>query len=94
LEGVCKAQGASGPNLNAKLEVLQKSGTIDTRMIRWAHGIRLIGNEAAHDVDAVVSQEEARDVLDFTEALLIYIFELNHRFAVFSERLGKKAFKQ
>lgn len=90
LEGVCKAQGVSGPNLNAKLEALEKSGAIDARMIRWAHSIRLLGNDAAHDVDAIVSAEDARDVLDFTEALLIYIFELNHRYTVFATRRSKK----
>jgi hypothetical protein len=89
LEGVCKVQGASGSNLNTKLESLEKSGAIDARMIRWAHGIRLLGNDAAHDLDTVISQEDARDVLDFTEALLIYIFALNHRFGAFSARRKK-----
>jgi hypothetical protein len=91
LEGVCKVQGASGSNLNAKLESLEKSGAIDARMVRWAHGIRLLGNDAAHDLDTVISQEDARDVLDFTEALLIYIFALNHRFAAFSARRNKQS---
>ena len=89
LEGICKIQKTSGSDLNSMLIALEKSGVIDARMVRWAHGIRMLGNDAAHGLDTVVSQEDARDVLDFTEALLIYIFALNHRFAAFSARRNK-----
>ena len=89
LEALCKEQGAHGANLNLKLESLEKNGAIDARMIKWAHGVRILGNDAAHDVDTVISMEDARDVLDFTESLLIYIFELNNRFSAFLARRSK-----
>jgi hypothetical protein len=34
----------------------------------------------------ILSKEDAKDALDFTEALLIYVFVLNERFAAFSAR--------
>jgi Domain of unknown function (DUF4145) len=89
LEAACKHLGAKGKNLNARLEALEATGSVDARMIRWAHGIRLIGNEAAHDPESAVSLEDARDVLEFTEALLIYIFALNQRFSLFEARRSK-----
>jgi hypothetical protein len=89
LEAACKHLGAKGRDLNARLEALEASGFVDSRMIRWGHGIRLLGNEAAHDPESVVSVEDARDVLEFTEALLIYIFALNYRFSLFEARRNK-----
>ncbi len=89
LEAACKHLGATGRDLNARLEALKKSGLVDVRMISWAHGIRMLGNEAAHDPESAVSLEDARDVLEFTEALLIYVFALNHRYAQFEARRKK-----
>lgn len=90
LEATCKFLGANGRDLNARLEALAASGRVDTRMIKWGHGIRLLGNEAAHDPESKVSVEDARDVLEFTEALLIYIFALNHRYTQFERRRDQK----
>jgi hypothetical protein len=86
LEALCKALGATNGPLQAKLESLFKQQVIDSRLIEWAHGIRVVGNEAAHDTEAELSKEDARDSLDFTEALLMYVFALNNRFAAFTAR--------
>src|SRR6185503_8956226 len=86
LEATCKNLGAKGRDLNSKLQSLFDSGHIDSRLLNWAHGIRLIGNEAAHDPDTKVTKRDARDVLDFTEAILIYIFSLTSRFDAFRTR--------
>ena len=79
LDAAATSLGASGGSLNTKLKTLHESGQIDQRLLDWAHAVRLLGNEAAHDPDAEVSKEDARDVLDFTEAILIYVFILNRR---------------
>jgi len=62
------------------------SGHIDSRLLNWAHEIRLVGNEAAHDIETSVDKSDARDVLDFTEAILIYTFSLTARFRAFQAR--------
>ncbi len=51
LEAICKTLGAKGRDLNARLQTLRDDGHIDSRLLNWAHEIRLIGNEAAHDLD-------------------------------------------
>lgn len=86
LEGTCMYFGAKGRDLNAKLQSLSDKEQIDSRLLNWAHEIRLIGNEAAHDPDIKVTKRDARDVLDFTEAILIYVFSLTARFESFRAR--------
>ena len=88
LEATCKNFGANGRDLNSKLQSLSDAGQIDSRLLNWAHEIRLIGNEAAHDPDIKVTKRDARDVLDFTEAILIYVFSLTSRFEAFRSRRG------
>lgn len=89
LEAVCKHFSAQGRDLNQRLDSLASSGSIDPTLKSWAHGVRLLGNEAAHDVDAVVSKEDARDVLDFTEALLLSVFTLRQKHERFLARRQK-----
>ena len=86
LEATCKILGAKGRDLKSKLQSLLDGGHIDSRLLNWAHEIRLIGNEAAHNPDTKVTKREARDVLDFTEAILIYVFFLTSRFDAFRAR--------
>jgi hypothetical protein len=89
LEATSKKLGAKGRGLNSKLKSLYDSGQIDSRLHNWAHEIRLLGNEAAHEVDTKVTKRDARDILDFTEAILIYIFSLTSRFDAFRSRRAR-----
>jgi hypothetical protein len=89
LEGVCKILSAKGRDLNARLARLHQDGHIDSRLLNWAHQVRLIGNEAAHDIDTSVTKEDARDVFDFTEAILIYVFSLTKGFESLQARRSK-----
>lgn len=80
LEAVCRTFDAKGSDLNKRLRSLSEAGHIDSRLLSWAHEIRLVGNEAAHKVEAPVTKQDARDIFDFTEAILIYVFSLTKRF--------------
>jgi hypothetical protein len=86
LEAVCKILNADGKNLSARLDRLHQDDHIDLRLLNFAHQIRLVGNEAAHDIDIIVTKEDARDIFDFTEAILIYIFSLTKRFEALQSR--------
>lgn len=86
LEAVCKTLNANGRSLHARLANLHEAEHIDSRLLDWAHQVRVIGNEAAHDVDAPVTTEDARDAFEFTEAILIYVFSLTKRFETLRER--------
>ena len=86
LEAVCKVLNAKGRNLNALLANLHEAEHIDSRLLKWAHQVRAIGNEAAHDIDVPVTKENARDAFEFTETILIYVFSLAKRFEALRER--------
>ena len=87
IEGLCKILDVTGKNLKQKIENLKKTNHIDERLLNWGHQIRLIGNEAAHDIDKPVSKKDAQDILEFTEAILIYVFSLTKRYdALFKRR--------
>ena len=86
LEAVCKTFGVKGRNLSERLTALSEANYIDDRLLNWAHAIRLLGNEAAHEIEVPVSKEDARDIIEFTEAILIYVFSLTKRFESFEAR--------
>lgn len=91
LEGICKHLGADGRNLKSKLDNLHKKALIDERIHQWAdYVLRGLGNEAVHDVDQVISREDAEAALDFTKAIIEYLFVFQAAFDRFKERREKK----
>lgn len=86
LEALCRELGESGGTLAKRLSRLSDSGRIDQRLASWSNELRLIGNDAAHDIDLELSQEDAQDGLDFVEAILQNLFVLKHKFQEFSAR--------
>jgi Domain of unknown function (DUF4145) len=90
LEGICSAHGArSSDKLAAQLEKLKESGVIENRLFEWAEALRTMGNEAAHGVESVISAADARDTLEFTEALIEYVFTYRDKFESFKKRRAK-----
>ena len=86
LEALCIEHGIKERNLAASIKRATESGLIDGRLVEWAQELRIVGNEAAHDVDADISGEDARDLLEFTEAILEYVFTFRDRFERFQQR--------
>ncbi len=94
LEGICAEYGVTGRNLVSNLKELKDRGIIENRLYDWADALRISGNEAAHDIKVTVSPEDARDILEFTNALLEYIFTFRDRFEQFKQRREAKSSKQ
>lgn len=86
LEGLCKVHGVPKGNLKSRLARLRDMGVIDAKLHAWTEGLRLIGNDAAHEFEIDVSAEDARDALDFVEAALTYAFVLGKKFEEFQAR--------
>ena len=86
LEVLANSFGVEKGTLESKLKTLADQQIIEARLVQWAHGIRIVGNEAAHDSDTELTKQDARDALDFTEAILTYVFVLNTRFESFQSR--------
>lgn len=86
LEGLCAEHGVTGKQLVGQLKELRDRGIIENRLFEWADALRISGNEAAHDVAVTVSQEDARDILEFTNALLEYVFTFRDKFDAWKKR--------
>ncbi len=93
LEGVCQQHGMSASNLKASLANLKEKGVIEGRLFEWADELRLAGNEAAHDVNVEVQSRDAGDTIEFTKALLEYVYTFREKFEEFKERRSKKELK-
>lgn len=90
IEALCQELGATKGNLKERLDSLRKSGHIDQKLATWADELRLIGNDAAHDLDIVIEQVDAQNALEFVEAILMYAFSLTRKFEEFKNRRASK----
>lgn len=86
LEALCVSLGVEGGPLASRLRRLKDSKRIEERLYEWAEGLRLVGNDAAHDMHTCISKQDALDSLDFVEAILLYAFALDQRFREFRDR--------
>lgn len=90
LESLCLEHGAEERTLEASLKKLKNDGVIEERLFEWAEALRTLGNEAAHGVGTTISRQDARDILEFTEALTEYVFTYRDSFDRFKKRRAKK----
>ena len=86
LEGLCAEHGFAERSLSASLKAMRDAGQIESRLFEWADALRISGNEAAHGVSVSVSAQDASDIIDFTNALMEYVFTFRDRFDAFKAR--------
>lgn len=86
LEGICAVHGVHERTLVKSLNEMKDLGLIDDRLFEWSDMLRVAGNEAAHGVGTGVSEADARDILEFTNAILDYLFSYRDRFEQFKKR--------
>jgi hypothetical protein len=80
LEAVCVLLGEDNGTLERRLRRLRDTGKIEAKLYDWANALRLVRNDAAHDLSAPVSKDDARDCVEFVEAILVYVFTLDRKF--------------
>jgi hypothetical protein len=90
LEALVKEHKVTARNLAAALKKMRDQGLIEARLFEWADGLRLAGNDAAHDAAETMSREDAKDMLDFAGALIEYVFTFRDRFDAFKQRRASK----
>ena len=79
----------SGENLKNDIKNLEneenlkedkKDRVLPKAMIEWAHNVRIIGNDSAHNnTPPQYSEEDSREALEFTRMFLTYAFTLPER---------------
>jgi len=60
------------------VEYLANNGFVPPNGKRWVDHIRKKGNEANHEI-ALMSQDDAKDLVSFAEMLLKFIYEFPNR---------------
>jgi len=73
VEVICLDLGATGKNLQAKLENLRDTQKITPRVWEWADTIRLWGNDTVHDFPEI-QEDEADYLLRFTWELIEHVY--------------------
>lgn len=89
MEGLVWVKEVKRPNLLQGLAKLRDDRVIDDRLYRWANLLRIVGNDAAHDIQVSATKQDAVDALAFTAALLEYVFTFEQRFEQFQARRAK-----
>ncbi|MGQ5524126.1 DUF4145 domain-containing protein [Chitinimonas sp. PSY-7] len=90
LEGICIVHGINERNLQSAIKKMKEQSLIDDRLYEWSDVLRIVGNEAVHDVGVVLSQPDAKDTIEFTNAILDYLFSYRDRFEQFKRRRSSK----
>jgi len=86
IEGACVHFKTKKKTLAAGLKELVDKEIIDKKLFSWGDELRKVRNLGAHATAERVSNEDARDVLDFAHAITNYVFVLNEQFDRFMKR--------
>jgi len=89
IDAMCYELGETKESLHKRLLALREQEKIDSKIITWLDGLRMIGNDAAHDFDAKIDEADALDSLHFVDAVLMYVFSLQTRYEEFQIRRAK-----
>lgn len=87
LEGIVVDQGEAKGPLVQRLRNLVAKGVLLPTLADWSKEVRLLGNDAVHDLAVDVSMEDASQLVEFIRELAKYLYVLPHDL---QKRLGKK----
>jgi len=76
IEAICSDKGETKGILAYKLKKLKDKNILEETFYNWANELRLIGNDGAHSHDNKVDKQDAKDSLDFFDALITYLYHL------------------
>lgn len=93
LEGLCQHFQTKSKTISGGLKELLESNIIDERLFSWGDALRQQRNLGAHASSENITKQDAKDILDFTNAINEYIFVLSKKFNDFLLRQQKKSEK-
>jgi hypothetical protein len=89
LQASCQQLGAEGKKLINQIDDLAVKGKITAALKEMAHHIRKLGNDGAHpDEDGLgdVKQEDAEDIVEFTQQYFEHVYVMPARSEAFRKR--------
>ena len=77
LEAICKDRAVTGGNLGKLIDGLADEGVLSEKQSQILHGLRFMGNAAAHEIERP-HREEVLAALGIADAMLNVIYVLPH----------------
>ena len=90
IEAICENKGEKSGNLYKDLKNLKDKSILEGTIYNWTNELRLIGNDGAHSHNQIVTQQDAKDSLDFFDALITYLYHLVDQYEKLTTRRGNK----
>lgn len=91
LEMMCKDKGEEDKNLYEMLKSLSKKGIFPPISNDMASVLRVIGNAAAHADEEEFSHDFVPSMIEFTQIILDYVYNLPKQIEQIQDRIGKKS---
>jgi len=86
LESICSEHNTKNKFLAGGLKELLDNQIIDKRIYEWGEALREHRNIGAHATGGKISKKDAKDLLDFANAICDYVFVLTNKFKDFMKR--------
>lgn len=89
IEAICSDKGETKGKLTTKLKKLKEKHILEETFYNWSNELRLIGNDGAHSHDKIIDKQDARDSIDFFDALITYLYHLVDQYTKLKNRRPK-----
>lgn len=90
LEMMCKDKGEQGKNLYEMLQNLSTKGTLPPILAEMASVLRELGNAAAHADEVEFNNDMVPSMIEFTQIILDYVYNLPNRIQQIQCSISKK----
>ena len=96
VQAAMRDRGAVGKDLYIEIEDLAGKGDLPPLMKEWSHEVRKLGNDSVHPRTGVLptTQEDARDIVQFLDLLLLYLYDYPKRISDYRLRRQSKQSKK
>ncbi|GMA62965.1 DUF4145 domain-containing protein [Alicyclobacillus fastidiosus] len=94
LEMMCKDQGANGKDLYTKLKQLSHQRILPPILSEMGDILKLLGSAAAHGDDAEFDDDVISAIVDFTQIILDYVYNIPVNLKVIQHKITDKGFRK
>jgi Domain of unknown function (DUF4145) len=90
LQAALRGHGAKGRDLKTEIANLASQGILPPLMREWSDEVRELGNDATHPDPSSqdTDRTDARDVVEFLDYLLRYLYDLPKAIGNYRKRRG------
>jgi hypothetical protein len=91
MQAALRGHKATGKDLKEEINDLGEKRLLPPLMVEWSHEVRELGNESTHmePGDAGTDPQDARDIVEFLDYLLNYLYDLPKKIQEYRDRGAK-----